>query len=128
MIDFQTIIISVISILGGGGAAWLFIIRSTRRSAAANAKKDEATAETTEVEKLGKIQEVYQDTIADLREDKKILKEENQALKDENQCLRENLAELREVVERNSKDIHELKMIHLKEKCVNNECKERVIG
>lgn len=126
--DFQSIIISVISILGGGGLMWLFTIRSTRRSAAANAQKDETTAETTEVEKLSRIQEVYQETITDLREDKRILKDENQVLKEENKSLRDEMQELRGLCEKNAKDIHEIKLLYMKDKCLNSDCKERVIG
>ena len=128
-IDFQSILISVISNLGGGGLMWLFTLKSTRKSAQANAKKDEAQAESSEVETVGKIiGDVYQETITDLREDKRILKEENTALKEENKSLRDEMRDLRALCEKNAKDIHEIKLLYMKDKCLNSDCKERVTG
>ncbi len=62
MIDWTQIIIAFITLLVSIPATFFFTLKSTRKKAQAEAMKE--------------VQEVYQETIIDLREDKRILKEE----------------------------------------------------
>ncbi|MEA4975448.1 MAG: hypothetical protein VB046_06900 [Paludibacter sp.] len=100
------IIIGLISMIVGGGGIWLFTIKSTREKARAEAMKE--------------VQDVYQETITDLREDKRLLKEEKDSLIVEINEMKQSIYSLK-------KDVEQLKMKNMREKCLNFACKERII-
>jgi predicted RNase H-like nuclease (RuvC/YqgF family) len=100
------IIIGLISMIVGGGGIWLFTIKSTREKARAEAMKE--------------VQDVYQETITDLREDKRLLKEEKDGLIVEINEMKQSIYSLK-------KDVEQLKMKNMREKCLNFACKERII-
>lgn len=94
MMDFiATYLNDIILFVSGGGLASLVSVKYTRKTAQADAMKA--------------VQDVYQETIADLRADKEEMKKE--------------IAELRKEVHQNSEDIKTLKLY----KCVVMDCKQR---
>lgn len=94
MIEFiSTYLNDIILFVTGGGLASLISVKYTRKTAQADAMKA--------------VQDVYQETIADLRADKEEMKKE--------------IAELRKEVHQNSEDIKTLKSY----KCVAMDCKLR---
>lgn len=90
---FETYLMPIITFIGGGGAVYFINWRSIKKQAEAEAMKA--------------VQDVYQETIADLRADKEEMKKE--------------LSELRELVRQNTKDINILKTY----KCTVLDCKLR---
>lgn len=90
----------ILLFISGGGLASLFTVKYIRKTAQANAMKA--------------VQEVYQETIQDLRSDKEIMKKENTE-------MREQISDLKMTVKQNCIDINELK-IH---KCVVVNCRNR---
>lgn len=89
MIDFvSNNIESLLTFIAGGGLATLLKMRSIKKQAEAEAMKS--------------VQDVYQETIADLRSDKDEMKKENAE-------MRNTLNELRKEVHQNTKDINLLK-------------------
>jgi predicted RNase H-like nuclease (RuvC/YqgF family) len=70
---YVELIIGFVGMVIGGGGIWLFTIKSTREKARAEAMKE--------------VQDVYQETITDLREDKRFLKEDVDLLKTERDKL-----------------------------------------
>ena len=97
---FTTYLEPVLTFIAGGGIVFLVKWRSIKRQAEAEAMKA--------------VQEVYQETIKDLREDKEIMKRDNAE-------LRGIVGQLQIVVNQNSKDISELKGY----KCIVLDCKLR---
>lgn len=94
MTDFITTYLNdIILFITGGGFAGIFTLKYTRKTAQADAMKA--------------VQDVYQETIQDLRADKEEMKKE--------------IAELRKEVYRNTEDIKTLKSY----KCVTMDCKLR---
>jgi len=101
MIEFITTYLEpIILFISGGGLATVVSIKYTRKTAQADAMKA--------------VQDVYQEAIDDLRNDKKLMKEDNLE-------LRKEISELQEIVKRNSKDINSLKRY----KCTVVDCKLR---
>jgi len=90
----------ILSFIVGGGLSAFLSIKYTRKTAQADAMKA--------------VQDVYQETIQDLRSDKEIIKKENLEMK-------EQISELENKVKQNSIDIEELKSY----KCVLIDCKKR---
>ncbi len=64
----MTYLESIILFISGGGLATIFTVKYTRKTAQADAMKA--------------VQEVYQETIQDLRSDKEIMKKENMEMKE----------------------------------------------
>lgn len=115
MYDFSTqILTALVSIITAGSLTFLFTIKSTRQKARAEAMKE--------------VQDVYQETIQDLREDKNILKEEKTDLLAEITDWKEKYVNLTVIVNRNTKDIDQLKIKAKKEQCLRFDCKERIYG
>jgi hypothetical protein len=100
------VLIGCLGMAIGGGGIWLFTIKSTREKARAEAMKE--------------VQDVYQETIIDLREDKRILKEEKDILIVEVNEIKLSIVFLK-------KEVELLKMKNMREKCMNFACKERII-
>jgi hypothetical protein len=90
----------ILLFISGGGFATVFTIKYTRKSAQANAMKA--------------VQEVYQETIQDLRDDKEVIKRENNE-------MRSQILDLKQTVKQNCIDIDELKSY----KCVVMDCRNR---
>jgi hypothetical protein len=101
MISFLTTYVEpILLFISGGGLAAVFTIKYTRKTAQADAMKA--------------VQDVYQETIQDLRSDKEIMKKENVEMRDQ-------ISALKKIVEQNCVDINELKSY----KCVVVDCKNR---
>lgn len=101
MIDFITNNLeTLIAFVSGGGLVSVFTLKYTKKQAEANAMRA--------------VQEVYQNTIKDLQNDKELMKQDNRE-------LRAQIAELQKTVLQNSKDINQLKGF----KCVLLDCKNR---
>ena len=94
------LIIAILTFISGGGLASFFTVKYTRKTAEANAMKA--------------VQDVYQETIKDLRSDKDIMKKENMEMRDK-------INNLQNTVKQNCIDIRELKS----HKCVVVDCKNR---
>lgn len=109
----MTVISSIIAMIAGGGLIWVFTIKSTRQKARAEAMKE--------------VQDVYQETIVDLREDKRLLKEEKEFAEKELAAQRERYSKLEELVSKLATDVQALKMKSLRDKCVNRTCMERIV-
>lgn len=107
MIDYTAILTLVFGLLSGGSLIWIFTLKSEKL-------KKQAEAE-------GEQQNVYQEMIADLREDRRFMKEERDELLVE-------IKELQMSVEIIKDDIEKLKKRHAKEQCLRMECKERLFG
>ena len=101
MADFLTTYLEpLLLFFSGGGLAAVFTIKYTRKTAQANAMKA--------------VQDVYQETIQDLRSDKEIMKKENLEMRDQ-------ISSLKKTVEQNCIDINELKSY----KCIVADCNNR---
>lgn len=87
----------IILFISGGGLATIFTVKYTRKTAEANAMKA--------------VQDVYQETIKDLQNDKRLMKEDNLELRKEVNALQSKVRE-------NSKDINSLKRY----KCTVMDC------
>ncbi|NMA84849.1 MAG: hypothetical protein GX962_13420 [Epulopiscium sp.] len=107
MIDYTAIVTLIVGLFSGGGVIWIFTLKSEK-------KKKQAEAD-------GEYQNVYQEMISDLREDRRIMKEERDNLLVE-------IKELQMSVEIIKADIEKLKKRHAKEQCLRMECKERLFG
>lgn len=94
---FTTYLEPVLTFIAGGGIVALVKWRSIKKQAEAEAMKA--------------VQEVYQETIKDLRDDKEMMKRDNSE-------LRATVGELQKIVTQNSKDISLLKQF----KCVVTDC------
>lgn len=90
----------ILLFISGGGLAAVFTVKYTRKTAQADAMKA--------------MQDVYQETIEDLRSDKAIIKKENTEMRDQ-------ISNLEITVKQNCIDINELKNY----KCVIMNCKNR---
>lgn len=90
----------ILLFISGGGLATVFTIKYIRKTAQADAMKA--------------VQDVYQETIQDLRLDKEIMKRENME-------MREQISNLKRTVEQNCIDIDELKSY----KCIVTDCDNR---
>ncbi len=97
---FMTYVEPVLLFISGGGLSAAFAVKYTRKTAQADAMKA--------------VQDVYQETIQDLRLDKEIMKKENME-------MREHIFSLEETVKQNCIDIRELKSY----KCAVVNCKNR---
>ena len=91
-IEIYSIISTILSLIFGGG--WFVYYK-------ANKKKANGEATQAEAEGWKAQQEVYQSTIADLKEsceyirnDRNLLREENRKLREENNILREKINEM----------------------------------
>lgn len=91
---------TLLAFITGGGLLSFATLKFTRKQAEANAMKA--------------VQDVYQETIKDLREDKELIKKENSD-------MRLHILELEKKVQQNSIDIKSLQAF----KCVVTDCKER---
>jgi hypothetical protein len=101
MVEFITTYLEpILLFVSGGGLATVFTVKYTRKTAQADAMKA--------------VQDVYQETIQDLREDKEIMKKENVE-------MRSQISSLEKTVKQNCADIRELKSY----KCVVVDCKLR---
>lgn len=92
----------ILLFISGGGLAAFCTVKYTKKQAQANAMKA--------------VQDVYQETIKDLREDKELIKKENTD-------MRLQITELEKKVKQNCIDIKELQSY----KCIVENCKERRI-
>lgn len=90
----------ILLFISGGGLAAFCTVKYTKKQAQANAMKA--------------VQDVYQETIKDLREDKDLIKKENID-------MRSQVTELEKQVRQNCIDIKELQSY----KCIVLNCKER---
>lgn len=97
---FEIYLMPIITFVGGGGAVYLINWRSIKKQAEAEAMKV--------------VQDVYQQTISDMKADKEDMKTDNSELK-------KTVAELQREVNQNTKDINQLKQF----KCVVLDCKLR---
>ena len=97
---FETYLMPILTFIGGGGAVYMINWKSIKKQAEAEAMKV--------------VQDVYQQTIADLKADKDDMRKDNAELK-------ANIAELQREVNQNTKDINLLKQF----KCVVLDCKLR---
>lgn len=91
---------TLIAFLSGGGLLTVLTVRATKKKAEAQAMRA--------------VQEVYQETIKDLREDKEQMKKENSEFRDK-------IAELRQKVNQISLDLATIR----KYKCTVTDCKLR---
>lgn len=92
--DWTSIIVAIFGTLFGGGIAWVFTFHSMK-------VKAEGEATVAEADGWKAQQDVYQQTIADLKEscdfirqDRNLLREENSKLREENTLLREKINNL----------------------------------
>jgi len=97
---FTAYLDSILTFITGGGLAAVLAVKYTRKTAQADAMKA--------------VQDVYQETIQDLRTDKEIMKKENLEMKGQ-------ISSLEKIVEQNCADIRELKTY----KCIVVDCKNR---
>ena len=100
---FTTYLEPILAFVTGGGIVSLVRWRSLKKQAEAEAMKA--------------VQEVYQATIKDLREDKDLMKKDNQELRDK-------VDELQRIVTQNSNDIQEMKQY----RCIVTDCTLRNRG
>lgn len=91
---------TLIAFISGGGLLTVLTVRATKKQAEAKAMRA--------------VQEVYQETIKDLREDKTLMKKENDD-------FRQKIAELRKQVNHISLELASIR----KYKCVVPDCKLR---
>lgn len=105
-------ILAIVGMIVGGGASWIFLLKSTKTKARAEAMKE--------------VQDVYQETIQDLREDKRILKEEREDDRMKYKELEDRFLQLEKNQRAMNTDIKLLKDKNIKERCLNFSCKERV--
>ena len=95
------IIIPIVTLLLGGGGTWLLTIKSTKKEAEASA--------------MDKVQEIYQELITDMKQDRDIVKEERDTVKAERDALLKQYKELdkrikqlEEMVDKNSRVLKQL--------------------
>lgn len=88
-------IISIASLLVGGGGGAFFTWRWQRAKAKAEAKEAEAEAQSAEVSAAKEMQDVYQQLIADIKTDRDEQKAYIQELKDDRTHLRQDRDDLR---------------------------------
>ena len=105
-------ILAIVGMIVGGGASWIFLLKSTKTKARAEAMKE--------------VQDVYQETIQDLREDKRILKEEREDDRMKYKELEDRFLQLEKNQRVMNTDIKLLKDKNIKERCLNFSCKERI--
>lgn len=94
------VIIALISALSGGGLSAIILLPITRKKYQAEAMKE--------------VQDVYQETVADLREDKRIMKEEINRLSEKQMDFEEKL-------NKNTVEIARLK----RSECIDFNCPNR---
>ncbi len=94
---FEIYLMPILTFIGGGGAVYLINWRSIKKQAEAEAMKV--------------VQDVYQQTIADLKADKDDMRRDNNELK-------LSVTELQKTVYQNTKDINNLKHF----KCTVMDC------
>lgn len=88
-------IISIASLLVGGGGGAFFTWRWQRAKAKAEAKEAEAEAQSAEVSAAKEMQDVYQQLIADIKTDRDEQKAYIQELKEDRTHLRQDRDDLR---------------------------------
>lgn len=98
VIDWGTVIVSALTLLLGGGIGWIFTIRQMRRKA-------DGEAQQVIADSWKSVQDVYQQTIADLngycediRKDRNHLREERDQHRDENEKLRQKYLEMEDQI------------------------------
>jgi len=106
--------LALIGLVVGGGGAWMFLLKSTKQKAKAEAMKE--------------VQDVYQETIVDLREDKRILKEEKNEDREKYNSLETKVDELKISVQELKEELKCEKLRRLKEACVDFGCKNRIVA
>lgn len=103
--DFTQIIITLLGVLFAGGISSFFTLKFTKQKAQADA--------------MLSVQDVYQETIVDLRADKTILKEERDQ-------ARNDVTEIKKMVEQNTKDIEIIKAENKAIKAENEALKKNI--
>lgn len=88
-------IISIATLLIGGGGGAFFTWRWQRARAKAEAKEAEANAESAEVAAVKEMQDVYQQLISDIKTDRDEQKQYIQELKDDRTHLKQDRDDLR---------------------------------
>ena len=98
VIDWGTVIVSIATLLLGGGVGWLFTIKAMRRKA-------DGEAQQVVADSWKSVQDVYQQTIADLngycediRKDRNNLREERDQHRAENEKLRKKYLEMEDQI------------------------------
>lgn len=98
VIDWGTVIVSVLTLLLGGGIGWLFTLRQTRRKA-------DGEAQQVVADSWKSVQDVYQQTIADLngycediRKDRNHLREERDTQRKESEVLRQKYLQMEDQI------------------------------
>lgn len=98
VIDWGTVIVSALTLLLGGGIGWIFTIRQMRRKA-------DGEAQQVIADSWKSVQDVYQQTIADLngycediRKDRNHLREERDQHRDENEKMRQKYLEMEDQI------------------------------
>ena len=99
---FTTYLEPIILFISGGGLATLFTVKYTRKTAQADAMKA--------------VQDVYQETITDLRKDKELMKEESTE-------FRKKIELMQKEIEQNTRDITRLSSL----KCTVTTCTLRKV-
>lgn len=107
-------LLAIIGLFVGGGGVWIFIIKSTRTKARAEAMKE--------------VQDVYQETIIDLREDKRLLKAERDADRCRYAEIELQVNDLKVAMELLRTELEQMKLKRLTESCLDFKCKNRVIA
>lgn len=115
VIDWGTVIVSLATLILGGGMGWLFTIKAMRRKA-------DGEAQQVVADSWKSVQDVYQQTIQDLngymediRNDRNHFREERDKQREENDELRkryiemeEQIMELKKIVARQGRKIEAL--------------------
>lgn len=115
VIDWGTVIVSIVTLLLGGSIGWLFTIRAMRRKA-------DGEAQQVVADSWKSVQDVYQQTIADLngycedirkdrnqlRADRDQHREENARLREKYIDMEEQIMELKKIVARQGRKIEAL--------------------
>lgn len=98
VIDWGTVIVSALTLLLGGGIGWIFTIRQMRRKA-------DGEAQQVIADSWKSVQDVYQQTIADLngycediRKDRNHLRDERDQHREENEKLRQKYLEMEDQI------------------------------
>lgn len=100
-IEFNDIMNGIGILIGGGGLGWLISWKFARRKEAAEA----ATAETAATKE---VQDVYQQLIADVKNDRNDQREYIAELKEDRAQLRENNDKLRERIDKTDAQVRKL--------------------
>lgn len=114
MIDYTAIILAIIGLVSGGAFTHLFTVKSVKKKA--------------EAEAMQAVQDAYQETITDLREDKKLLKVEKTELQEAIKEFNSLVNELKNQVQKNTADIEQMKRNEAKlrkHSCIVADCKLR---